>query len=289
VLAVATGDCDNDGLTNAEEDANGNGVWDQGTETDPTNPDTDNDGIEDGEENIAGTNALDACDPNPLSLATNDCDNDGLDNTAETANGTDPIDADTDDDGINDGDEVANNSNPTDPCDPNVYALSSFDCDGDGLTNGEEDTNGNGEWDEDETNASIADTDGDGINDGDELANNTDPLNFCDPIVENCPYAVTVPEAITPNEDGINDLMIIQNIELYINNTVTVFNRWGNIVYQADGYNNADIVWNGKNTKSNSQGYVPEGTYFYVLQYTDHDGNEQSLSGYIFVNSNVSE
>ncbi|MEN9348070.1 MAG: hypothetical protein RLZZ77_1581 [Bacteroidota bacterium] len=289
VFAVSVGDCDNDGLTNAEEDANGNGVWDQGTETDPTNPDTDNDGIEDGEENIAGTNALDACDPNPLSLSTNDCDLDGLDNAAETAAGTDPVDADTDDDGINDGDEVANNTNPTDACDPNVYAVSTGDCDGDGLTNGEEDTNGNGQWDDGETNASLADTDLDGINDGDEIANNTDPLDFCDPVVENCPYAVSVPEAITPNEDGINDVLIIQNIELYVNNNVTIFNRWGNIIYKADGYNNSDIVWNGKNTQSNGQGFVPEGTYFYVVQYTDHDGDEQSLSGYIFVNSNVSE
>ncbi|UCE36559.1 MAG: fibronectin type III domain-containing protein, partial [Thermoplasmata archaeon] len=47
---LADPDDDNDGLTDAEEDKNGNGVWDEGTETNPLNPDTDGDGHNDKED-----------------------------------------------------------------------------------------------------------------------------------------------------------------------------------------------------------------------------------------------
>ena len=50
-------DSDRDGLTDAQEDANGNGIIDAG-ETDPRNPDSDGDGLTDGEEQLAGTNPL---------------------------------------------------------------------------------------------------------------------------------------------------------------------------------------------------------------------------------------
>ncbi|MEN9639083.1 MAG: hypothetical protein RLZZ262_951, partial [Bacteroidota bacterium] len=95
VNALATNDCDNDGLDNAGEILAG---------TDNTDPDTDGDGINDGDEVNNGTDPLDACDPNVNALATNDCDNDGLDNAGEILAGTDNTNPDTDGDGINDGD-----------------------------------------------------------------------------------------------------------------------------------------------------------------------------------------
>ncbi len=102
-------DWDNDGLTNAEEQAAG---------TDMNNPDTDNDGLPDGWEVTYGLN------PNSAGDANADPDGDGLTNSQEYASGTNPNSADTDGDGVADG------SDPF-PNDPNDG--SSSDSDGDGI------------------------------------------------------------------------------------------------------------------------------------------------------------
>jgi hypothetical protein len=80
------------------------------------------------------SDALDACDPDPLSPACGgtpppvDTDGDGLTDDVEDAIGTDPNDPDSDDDGLTDGAEVGmHHTNPLDP-----------DTDNDGLTDGEE-------------------------------------------------------------------------------------------------------------------------------------------------------
>lgn len=61
------------------------------------------------------------------------------------------------------------------------------------------------------------------------------------------------PNVITPNGDGINDRFVIDNIELQPWN-LTVVNRWGRIVYEAEPYRND---WQG--------GGLPGGTYYYRL------------------------
>ncbi len=86
-----TGDDDNDGLPNDDEDDHG---------TDPNDPDTDDDGLDDGDEVDRGT---DPTDP--------DSDGDGLDDGDEVDQGTDPTDPDSDDDGLTDRDDVC----PTEP------------------------------------------------------------------------------------------------------------------------------------------------------------------------------
>jgi gliding motility-associated-like protein len=164
INALSTNDCDSDGLDNSEETLAG---------TDNTNPDTDSDGFNDGDEVNNSTDPLDACDPNINALSTNDCDNDGLDNAGEILAGTDNTNPDTDSDGITDGDEINTSSDPLNPCDPDINALSTNDCDNDGLDNSEETLAGT-----DNTNP---DTDSDGFNDGDEVIGNTNPLDSCDP------------------------------------------------------------------------------------------------------------
>jgi gliding motility-associated-like protein/uncharacterized repeat protein (TIGR01451 family) len=265
-------DCDNDGLSNGDEGVNG---------TNPSDSDTDNDGVNDGDEVDGDSDPLNPCDPNPNALATNDCDNDGLTNGEEATIGTDPANPDTDGDGIEDGDEVLAGSNPLNPCDPNADALPTNDCDGDGLTNEEEQALG--------TDPIVADTDGDGINDGDEVTNGSNPLDPCDPNDAACIKDVTVPQAITPDNDGINDFLVITGIENHADNTIKIFNRWGNIVFESERYDNVTNVWDGKNYENGRAGFVPEGTYFYLLEFKKADGENEIKSGYIFVNSNVSE
>lgn len=77
-------------------------------------------------------------------------------------------------------------------------------------------------------------------------------------------FQFTIPNLITPNEDGFNDVWVIGNILNYPDNTVTIFNRNGQVVYKMDSYNN---LWDG--TYNGSK--LPDGTYYYVITFTDSD------------------
>ncbi|WP_035567593.1 gliding motility-associated C-terminal domain-containing protein [Hymenobacter sp. IS2118] len=72
--------------------------------------------------------------------------------------------------------------------------------------------------------------------------------------------AIRIPNAFTPNGDGRDDTWQIEFIEQYPNNTVTVFNRWGNKVFSADNYSRSN-EWRGQ---INGQP-APVGTYYYVV------------------------
>ncbi|MFC7669449.1 gliding motility-associated C-terminal domain-containing protein [Hymenobacter humi] len=61
---------------------------------------------------------------------------------------------------------------------------------------------------------------------------------------------------ITPNRDGQNDVLVIDNIQLYPGNKFTVFNRWGREVYSTTNYQNN---WGGDDK-------TPAGTYYYLLR-----------------------
>jgi len=89
---------------------------------------------------------------------------------------------------------------------------------------------------------------------------------------------VIISQLVTPNADGRNDTWIIQNLVNFPNNTVVVFNRWGNEVYRSAPYQND---WDGKSNSSLSIGsdYLPSGTYFYVV---DLDGDGSNVrTGYL--------
>jgi len=64
---------------------------------------------------------------------------------------------------------------------------------------------------------------------------------------------------VTPDGNGKNDTWYVQNIENYPNAEVIIFNRWGTIVYQSQGYQNN---WNGTNAKRD---ILPDGAYYYVI------------------------
>ncbi|HRJ31456.1 MAG TPA: HYR domain-containing protein [Cyclobacteriaceae bacterium] len=80
--------------------------------------------------------------------------------------------------------------------------------------------------------------------------------------VEPGSFEIEIPKVITPNGDNANDTWVIKNIQYSSSNSVTVFDRWGSVIYQATGYNNDSVVWAGQN-KSNT--LVPTGTYFYII------------------------
>lgn len=81
--------------------------------------------------------------------------------------------------------------------------------------------------------------------------------NICDG------FEPVFPTVITPNADGKNDVFEIQNLEkIYPNCTMTIFNRWGSVVFESVGY--AD-PWNG--TFNGEK--LPMGTYFFKLELND--------------------
>jgi gliding motility-associated-like protein len=64
-----------------------------------------------------------------------------------------------------------------------------------------------------------------------------------------------LPNVITPNSDGTNDVLEIQNLPE--NTKVLILNRWGNIVFSSDNYQNN---WDGKDTSGKN---LVEGIYTY--------------------------
>jgi gliding motility-associated-like protein len=72
----------------------------------------------------------------------------------------------------------------------------------------------------------------------------------------------TIPNVFTPNGDGYNDVFEITNPDLFTALKLTVFNRWGEIVFQSNNYKND---WNGDN--------LSNGVYFYILQYETYFEN----------------
>ena len=77
---------------------------------------------------------------------------------------------------------------------------------------------------------------------------------------------IAVPNAITPNDDGKNDALVIDGIEQYPENELVLFNRWGDILYKSKPYKND---WRGTNQSGQD---LPEGTYYYVLRLNTADG-----------------
>jgi gliding motility-associated-like protein len=67
--------------------------------------------------------------------------------------------------------------------------------------------------------------------------------------------------AFSPNGDGANEFWYIPNAEYFPDIVVKVFNRWGNLVYESKGYNNADVRWTGKRSGKD----MPIGTYYYIV------------------------
>lgn len=80
-----------------------------------------------------------------------------------------------------------------------------------------------------------------------------------------------IPNAVTPNSDGKNDLFVIQGLENYDSADLTIFNRWGNEVYRSRNYKQN---WDAAG--------VSEGTYYYRLALLK-DGVETIHKGWLLV------
>ncbi len=86
--------------------------------------------------------------------------------------------------------------------------------------------------------------------------------------------------AVSPNGDGFNDTFIIQGIEQFPNNELSIFNRWGVEIYNKKGYDNSwGGISEGRITISKDQ-ELPVGTYYYVLKIE----GQKDRAGYLYIN-----
>jgi gliding motility-associated-like protein len=94
---------------------------------------------------------------------------------------------------------------------------------------------------------------------------------------------VHVRPGLSPNGDGINDYLIIDNIQSYPDNTLTIVNRDGSKIFQSSGYNNSTNVFDGHSSVTGA--LIPQGTYFYELL-MKVNGSTTRKAGYIIVKLN---
>jgi gliding motility-associated-like protein len=75
---------------------------------------------------------------------------------------------------------------------------------------------------------------------------------------EDCNFGLNIPNVISPNDDGTNDLFSIENLPE--NTEVLILNRWGNIVFSSTNYQNN---WNGKDNLGKE---LVDGVYTYKFK-----------------------
>lgn len=86
------------------------------------------------------------------------------------------------------------------------------------------------------------------------------------------PFSIDIPNVFSPNNDNINEMFLFhtENVETF---SVSIVNRWGNLMYSSD---DPQFEWDGKVHGVEAS----EGTYFYTYTATDLEGNEYKGHGF---------
>jgi gliding motility-associated-like protein len=91
---------------------------------------------------------------------------------------------------------------------------------------------------------------------------------------------ILVHQGLSPNGDGINDVLTIDGITQYPNNQLTIIDRSGSLIYQAKGYNTISKVFDGHSSINDR--LLQPGTYFYSLDYVVN-GQSKHKTGFILL------
>ncbi len=83
--------------------------------------------------------------------------------------------------------------------------------------------------------------------------------------------SLRIPNAFSPNGDGINDRWVIPGLLGYPDSRVEIFDRYGQLVFSSTGYS---IPWDGRRNGKD----VPIGTYYYVIR-----TSLRNYSGWVFI------
>ncbi|MFK5958442.1 MAG: gliding motility-associated C-terminal domain-containing protein, partial [Lutibacter sp.] len=98
--------------------------------------------------------------------------------------------------------------------------------------------------------------------------------------------SIEISKVVTANNDGVNDFFEISEISSCgFTAEVTIFNRWGKIVYQSNNYQNN---WGGYHNNSGltmgTNNKLPTGTYYYVVNIIG--SGYRPITGYIYLGTN---
>lgn len=89
---------------------------------------------------------------------------------------------------------------------------------------------------------------------------------------------VVVYNGVTPDGDGFNDFLLIKyidSIEGAQQNKVSIYSRWGDVVFETTGYDNKNNVFKGLNQNGSE---LPSGTYFYKIEIANR---AEPLTGFL--------
>jgi len=107
-----------------------------------------------------------------------------------------------------------------------------------------------------------------------EAALEDKPRTFTEAVTD-----IAIPQGLSPNGDGINDRFTIAGITAYPQNTVKIMNRNGDVIYRAEGYDNASKTFDGHDSAGILQ---KAGTYFYSVEYKDGSETKRK-TGYLVI------
>jgi gliding motility-associated-like protein len=103
---------------------------------------------------------------------------------------------------------------------------------------------------------------------------NTDSVKILE-----CSNVLGINNTITPNGDGRNDFWKINNIEVYPYATISLYDRWGRLVYSKNGnYQNTDA--DGFKGIGPNGSLLPMDSYFYVI---DLKNGSKPITGYLLI------
>lgn len=87
-----------------------------------------------------------------------------------------------------------------------------------------------------------------------------------------------VPVGISPNNDGLNDKFVIENLKVTDKVRIQIYNRWQSLVFSDSDYKNSfEGIGNQQGMVNNN---LPDGTYYYILYFND----SKPVTGYIIIN-----
>lgn len=99
---------------------------------------------------------------------------------------------------------------------------------------------------------------------------------------------VVIYNAVSPNDDGVNDYFNIDGIDACPQNKVEIYNRWGVKVYETKSYDTNGNVFRGYSegrVTVNNNEKLPTGTYFYIISFLDETGGTKTKkAGYLYIN-----
>ena len=95
---------------------------------------------------------------------------------------------------------------------------------------------------------------------------------------------------LTLNDNSLNDNLTIENIENFPINQIEIYNRFGELVWKTEYYNNDSNTFKGRANVSGvfqKDSDLPTGTYYFILKYYDSYRRKYTdLKSFLYINNN---